>query len=163
MRRLGDHTSLETRIYLTGGATAVLIGWRESTVDVNLKMVPDRDDTLRAIPELKEELDINVELACPTDFIPALPGWESRSPFVAREGKIDWHHFDPYAQALSKIERNHARDAQDVEEMIRRGLVTPSALHAHFDRVRPELHRYPALDPASFAKRVDGWVRRFGG
>src|SRR6201999_1643214 len=31
-------------VYLTGGATAVLYGWRESTIDVDIKVVPDNDE-----------------------------------------------------------------------------------------------------------------------
>src|SRR5919108_467599 len=58
------------RVYFTGGATAVLVGWRQSTVDVDLALVPEADAVLRAIPELKEKLRVNVELASPADFIP---------------------------------------------------------------------------------------------
>jgi len=62
-RRLGELVERETRIYLTGGATAVLFGWRESTLDVDLKIVPESDEVFRAIPRLKEELRLNIELA----------------------------------------------------------------------------------------------------
>ena len=51
-RRLGQRTRQPATIYLAGGATAVLLGWRESTIDVDLKLVPDRDELLRLIPEL---------------------------------------------------------------------------------------------------------------
>ncbi len=33
-----------TRMYLTGGATAVLEGWRESTVDVDVRFELDLED-----------------------------------------------------------------------------------------------------------------------
>ncbi len=155
MHRLGAAVSKETRIYLTGGATAVLLGWRETTLDVDLKIVPESDDAFRAIPELKESLRINVELASPDLFIPAIPGWESRSPFVCREGRVDWHHYDPYAQALSKIERGHDRDAGDVRRMLAQGLVEPAALRAFFEMIRPDLVRYPAIHPPSFSRKVD--------
>jgi hypothetical protein len=36
-----------------GGATAILFGWRASTVDVDLCVVPERDAVFRAIPDLK--------------------------------------------------------------------------------------------------------------
>lgn len=42
MRTLGPAARSEGRVYLTGGATAVLYGWRESTIDVDIKVVPDR-------------------------------------------------------------------------------------------------------------------------
>ena len=62
--------------YLVGGATAVLTGWRSTTIDVDLKLVPEQDAVLRAIPRLKDELQINVELASPGDFIPLPEGWQ---------------------------------------------------------------------------------------
>jgi len=155
MRRLGPIPRTNTRIYLTGGATAVLLGWRESTIDIDIKMVPESDEVFRALAELKESLHINVELASPDHFIPPVPGWEDRSPFIAREGAIDWFHFDPYSQALSKIERGHEQDRADVREMLRRGLITPGLLREAFQKIKDGLIRYPALDPAAFARKLD--------
>lgn len=83
------------RLYLTGGATAVLEGWRDSTVDIDLRLEPETDELLRELPRLKETLGINIELASPLDFIPELPGWRERSPLVFREGNVDVHHFAP--------------------------------------------------------------------
>ena len=94
-------------------------------------------------------------MASPAHFIPELPGWEQRSPFIAREGKLSFHHYDLYAQALAKIERGHARDRQDVQEMLGRGLVDPQRLRELFAQIEPELYRYPALDPASFRRAVE--------
>lgn len=54
-RALGAAASKPSRIYVTGGVTAVLLGFRASTLDVDLKMVPESDDLLRAIPRLKED------------------------------------------------------------------------------------------------------------
>jgi hypothetical protein len=105
MRALGQAAKIEGRVYLTGGATAVLHGWRASTIDIDIKLVPDRDELLREIPRLKEDLNLNVELAAPSDFIPVPAGWEDRSPLIRREGKISFHHFEPVAQALAKAER----------------------------------------------------------
>jgi hypothetical protein len=51
---------------------------------------------------LKSELDLNVELASPADFIPPLPGWRERSRLIAREGALTFFHYDFYAQALAK-------------------------------------------------------------
>jgi hypothetical protein len=75
---------------------------------------------LRAVPELKESLSVNIELVSPAHFIPELPGWEGRCQFIAQRGPISFYHYDMYAQALSKLERRHARDLADVEEMKRR-------------------------------------------
>lgn len=74
-----------------------------------------------AIRDAKELLKLNIELACPDDFIPPLPDWESRSQFIVRFGSIDFCHYDFYAQALSKIARGHVRDLADVQSMFDHG------------------------------------------
>jgi len=155
MRELGRAVHVDGRVYLTGGATAVLHGWRETTIDVDIKLIPDRDEILREIPRLKEELSLNIELAAPSDFIPIPEGWEDRSPLIRTEGMLSFHHFDPVAQALSKAERGHDQDLQDVREMIARGLVNPAEALIQFEAIEPELYRFPAIDPASFCKAVD--------
>lgn len=155
MAALGREAETAGRVYLVGGASAVLIGWRATTLDVDLKLMPENDRLLRAIQKLKEELQINVELASPDHFIPVLPGWEERSPHVATEGKIAFHHYDFYAQALAKIERGHAQDALDVREMFKRNLIEPKQLFSLYERIEPELYRYPSLDPGAFRKAVE--------
>jgi hypothetical protein len=109
---------------------------------------------LRAIPRIKETLQINVKLACPADFIPVPPGWEDRSPFIASEGRLFFHHFDPYAQTLAKVERDHTQDVADVEEMERRGLVEPARAWQYFQAIEPDLYRFPAVDTRSFRRAV---------
>jgi hypothetical protein len=156
---VGRECRSDVRIYFAGGATAVLHGWRQSTVDVDLKIVPDSDPILQSIPKLKEELEINVELAAPDQFIPELPGWQDRSRFIRKAGAVSFHHYDLYSQALAKLERSHARDLDDVAEMARRGLIDRAQLLRHFGAIEPELYRYPALDPPSFRRAVEGFVR----
>lgn len=143
------------RVYFTGGATAVLHGWRPSTIDVDLKLVPECDPLLRALPRLKEELELNIELASPADFIPVRPGWEDRSPFIERIGGLSFFHFDLYAQALAKIERAHTQDVADVRTMLERGLIEPASGRAYFQAIEPELYRFPAIDAAAFRNAVD--------
>lgn len=142
------------RIYLTDGGTAVLEGWRGMTIDLDLKAAPEPAGWFEAIAALKESIDINVELASPDDFIPVVPGWQERSPLVMRQGNIEFYHYDPYAQALSKIERGHARDLADVESMLQRGLVTREQLWSLFLLIEPQLIRYPAIEPKAFRKAV---------
>ena len=159
MRHAGAAAKENTRIYLTGGASALLLEWRATTVDIDLRIEPDRGDILRAIPLLKEELQVNVELAAPDDFIPPLPGWRERSPFITREGLADFHHYDFYGQALSKLERGHGRDLTDVAAMTERGLIVPSQVLSYFELIEAELFRYPAIDPQAFRRAVERFVR----
>ncbi len=155
MREFGRAAPVEGRVYLTGGSTAVLKGWRDSTIDVDIKLIPDRDELLQVIPRLKRELDLNIELASPTDFIPVVPGWEERSPLIRVEEKLAFHHFDPVAQALSKAERGHEQDLRDIRELVAMGLVDPADARAHFAKIEPLLYRFPAIDPASFRDAVE--------
>jgi hypothetical protein len=161
MRALGRKSRSPARVYITGGASAVLFDRRESTIDIDLCFVPDRDELYRALPEIKESLNLNVELASPSDFIPPLPGWEDRSIFIGREGKLDFYHFDPYSQALSKIERGHSRDISDVEAMFANGLIDADKLLSLFHSIETQLYRYPAIDPAAFSRDVNTCVVRF--
>lgn len=154
MRALGERSRQNARVYFTGGVTAVLYGWRDTTIDIDLRFDPELDDLFRALPILKESLEINIELAAPSDFIPQLPGWEDRSQHIAREGKLDFYHYDPYSQALSKIERGHAQDLLDVAAMINEGLLDLPKLHSLFEAIEPDLYRYPAIDPETFADAV---------
>jgi hypothetical protein len=154
-RELARVTRTPVRLYLTGGSTAVLEGWRDTTIDVDLCFEPEADELLRALPSIKERLAINIELVSPPDFIPQLPGWRERSPVVLREGPIEVRHFDLYSQALSKIERGFQQDLDDVRTMIVRGLVDPSRLQELYRAIEPELYRYPAIDPDAFRRKLD--------
>lgn len=155
MRAAGGAAAREGICYLTGGATAVLIGWRATTIDVDIALDPEQDELLRELPKIKNELGINVELASPADFIPLPAEWEGRAVSVAREGALSFAHFDPYSQALAKLERGHAHDLEDVEAMKRLGLVEPARLRELFAEIEPELYRFPAINPLTFRAAVE--------
>jgi hypothetical protein len=158
MKALGSGVTEPTRVYLVGGASSVLLGWRDATIDVDLKLVPENDEVLRRLAALKERLQVNVELASPDDFIPQLPGWQERSRFIRQEGKLTFLHYDFYAQALAKIERGHQIDRSDVDDMIKAKLIEPSRLLELFSLIEDQMHRYPALDPVSFRRAVESVV-----
>lgn len=159
LRELAREADADAAVYLTGGATAVLLGWRESTIDADILIVPEHDSLYRALPRLKEELHLNVEIVSPAHFIPELPGWSERSLLIERVGNVSFYHYDPYSQALAKIERGHAKDLADVAQLLGRGLVEPQRLRELFEAIEPRLHRYPAVDPPSFRRRLDHVLR----
>jgi len=159
MRELGREAEGDVRLYFTGGATAVLLGWRMSTIDVDIKMEPESDRLFRALPGIKDKLEVNIELAAPDQFIPEIPGWKERSSFIAREGRLSFYHYDFYAQALSKIQRGHDQDLADVREMLARGLAEREELRQRFEQIEPQLYRYPAIDPKAFRRAVEEMVR----
>lgn len=155
MDALGQACRGSGRVYFTGGVTAVLLGWRDTTLDVDLKLDPEPEGIFNALPALKNELDLNIELAAPDQFVPPLPGWRERSQFIGLRGGIEFYHYDFYGQVLSKIERHHARDQADVRQMLMEGLVVRARLWELFRQIEPELVRYPAVDPAALRFRVE--------
>ena len=50
IKALGSAATTPVRIFLVGGATAVLLGWRESTIDVDIK----RDSDIRDVQEMTQ-------------------------------------------------------------------------------------------------------------
>lgn len=154
MERLGKRIKKNGRLYLAGGATAVLLDWRNTTIDIDIKPVPETDEIFQAIASLKNEIGVNIELASPGEFIPPLPGWEERSVFIGEHGSLQFFHYDLYAQALAKIERGHAQDQKDVHEMFSRGLIKKETLLSLFESIRPQLIRYPAIDSEEFGAKV---------
>jgi hypothetical protein len=84
-----------TRLYLTGGASQLLRGLRDATVDIDLTFEPESDELLRSMVRLKETLNVNVEIVSPAHFVPALPGWRDRCEFALQIGKLSVLHFDP--------------------------------------------------------------------
>jgi hypothetical protein len=103
-RELGRAVAPGTKMYLTGGATAVLEGWRKSTVDIDVRFEPDSDAALNRIGEIKERLAVDMELASPLDFLPPLDGWRERSIFRFREGNLEVFDF-----AAAAVRRNRGR------------------------------------------------------
>ena len=166
LRRLGEEAQGPGRVYLVGGASAVLVGWRETTVDVDLKLAPEPPGVFEAIARAKEALDMNVELAAPDDFIPPLPGWQERSPHLAQHGQVAFFHYDFYAQALAKIERAHQLDWADVRAMSERGLIEPRQLQSCSPPSRPTSRAIrPSMQPASptaCSRRPGRWTAAHG-
>ena len=68
MEALGRRASGPGAVYFTGGASAVLLGWRTATVDADLLLDPEPAGVFEAIAHIKDELSINIELASPADF-----------------------------------------------------------------------------------------------
>ena len=124
------------------------------TVDVDMRLEPDSGAVARAIPELKERLELSIEFASPLDFLPPLPGWRDRSRFVKQEGKLAVFEFDFYSQALAKIERGFETDLADVRSMIAEGLVDPKTMKELFDAIVDDCFRFPAVDVKTLAADV---------
>src|SRR5262249_23205112 len=119
MEQLARATQSPGKVYFTGGATAMLLGFREQTLDLDIKLDPEPKGAFEAIARLKNELDLNIELASPDNFIPAGPNWRARSRHIATIGQLEFFHYDFALQALSKLERGYAQDLDDAANFLR--------------------------------------------
>jgi len=161
MKELAAAARSPGKVYLTGGATALLLGFRDQTIDIDLRLDPEPGGVFEAIAQLKNRLDINVELASPADFIPAPPDWRERSRHVASHGQVEFYHYAFALQALAKLERGHEQDLGDVEDFLKGGYVSPSELRQTFRVIQPALVRYPAVDAEQFEKKVECFLRDY--
>jgi hypothetical protein len=84
---------------------------------------------------------ISIEEASPGAFIPLPEGAEGRAKHIGRYGLVDVYLFDPYSVALSKLERGHARDLEDVHLLLKAGILQPVKLRALFEDVSARLER----------------------
>jgi hypothetical protein len=158
MRELAEAVRSPGQIYFTGGATALLLGFRDQTIDIDLKLDPEPEGAFEAIASLKNRLNLNIELASPDDFIPRTPDWRERSRLITSIGKVRFYHYDFALQALAKLERGHTQDLDDVASLLRGGYVTAEELKSTFARIAPGLLRYPAIDPPQFQRKLDEFL-----
>jgi hypothetical protein len=160
MEELGKRATTPGTIYLTGGATALLLGIRNQTIDIDIKMDPEPGGVFEAINDLKNGLDLNIELASPDHFIPRLPGWQDRSVTIGTFSRVLFKHFDYYSQALSKIERGFDRDIGDVTAFCNLGLVDLGELERLALAIRADLIRYPAIDADDFYRKLTDFISK---
>jgi hypothetical protein len=145
------------RVFLVGGGTAILQGWRESTIDADL--YAEHDEIFRDIQQIKEQLEINVEFARPEDFVPPLAGSGDRHVFIRSIGNVGFYHYDPYAQVLSKIVRGFARDLDDARAFLAGGMVDAETFRALVYGIPEATYaKYPALSAAAVREAVDAFL-----
>ena len=147
------------RVCLLGGGTAVHMGWRRSSIDVDL--FSEQERVFRDIQKVKERLNMNIEFARPEDFVPPLKGSDDRHAFIDKIGSITFCHYDPYAQLLSKVVGGFQRDLEDAHHFIRGGLVDPGRLRSLVAAVPDSAYsRYPSLSRSAVEKAVDAFLAR---
>jgi len=153
------------RILLVGGTTMVYEGLRGKTLDIGVKLVVEpryHGELIRAIRDLKDELDVNVEEAAPDEFIPLPSGSDRRHEYVGRFGEIDGYHYDLYSTALSKIERGRTQDIEDVLDLLRAGRIRWEELSSFFDEILPAVGTAGLRqDPEAFRANFEHLERRF--
>ncbi len=145
------------RLFLVGGGTAVYLGWRRASIDVDF--FSEQEALFVNIQEIKERLNVNVELARPEDFVPPLAGSEDRHVFIERVGPISLYHYDPYAQLLSKVVRGFQRDMEDARAFLSRGMVEGERFRSLVRDIPDSAYaKYPRLSRRGVESAVDAFL-----
>jgi Nucleotidyltransferase of unknown function (DUF6036) len=132
------------RLYLTGGAALVHRGIRPGqTLDIDIQITIDPANLTAQIAQLKQKMNINIEFASPSDFIPLPAQWEARSEFINRYGQVDVFYLDWYSIALSKMQRANRQDVVDVQLLVRQGFVDVSELDLLYQDVLNKIGNPP--------------------
>ncbi len=159
MRELAGSAGKEGHydVYLVGGGTAVLNGWRESSVDADLYCA--RDDIFRDVEAIKERLRLNIELVRPEDFIPPLEGSGDRHVFIETVGRVSYYHYDPYAQLFSKVVRGFDRDMADARAFVSSGMVDVEQFRRLVWAIPDSAwSKYPRYSPGAVREAVDQFL-----
>jgi Nucleotidyltransferase of unknown function (DUF6036) len=145
------------RVYVVGGGTAVLSGWRPTSIDADF-FAPD-ESVFRDVQGIKERLNVNVEFARPEHFVPPLPDSEDRHVFIETVDRVSYYHYDPYAQVLSKIVRGFERDIDDARQFVRAGVVDAEKLRKLVQQIPPpEYAKYPNLSQDAVKQAVEDFL-----
>ena len=145
------------QVFLVGGGTAVLLGWRRASLDVDL--FAEDEAVFRDVQGIKERLHVNVEFVRPEHSVPPLRGSEARHVFLDTVGRVSFLHYDPYAQMLSKVVRGFERDLEDARSFVRSGMVDPAALRALVRAIpHAEYARYPSLSRRAVEHAVEAFL-----
>ena len=148
------------RVFIVGGGTAVHLGWRESTIDAEL--YSDDESVFHDVQAIKERLQLNIEFARPEQFVPPLAGSEDRHVFIKTVGKVNFYHYDPCAQLLSKLVRGFNRDMEDARNFVAAGMVDLKRFRSLVRGIpEREFARYPALSREALDDAVDDFLTRF--
>lgn len=151
--KVGELVKVPMTIYFSGGATAVMFDIRETTIDVDIRFEPDDMQMYKAIQVLKEKLNMNIELASPLDFIPALPQWKERSIFITSSNKVNFYHCDLYSQIISKVQRGWKQDVSDAKGFLKNNVDT-KLLKELFYSVKPDFIKFPAVNVNELEKKL---------
>jgi hypothetical protein len=164
LRALARTVRSPLRFYLVGGSVLVDLGLRTATLDVDYVARADDPRALsdfeRQLPVLKEQLDINVEPASPTDFMPVAANALDRSRYIRSYGRVAVYHYHYASLALAKVARAAERDLGDVELLMRTGVVSWEDVERAWADARSQETGWLRHTPAQVEERMVAMRRR---
>jgi hypothetical protein len=156
--RYGDAGTL----YLLGGSALCMLGSPRETrdVDYTFEVAPEATPRFRAaLAEVAAELRLDLENVPIAEFIPLPPEAAERRRPLGRHRQLDVYIFDPYTIALSKIARGFEADIEDVEFLLRTGVIEFAELERLFGAILPKAPQAD-IDPKEFRAYFEEIRRR---
>lgn len=91
--------------------------------------------------------------------MPPLERSTERHVFIERVRDVEFYHYDPYAQLLSKVVRGFRKDVLDAERFVTSGMVEPSRFRGLVEAVPDSAYsRYPNLSRAAAEGAVEDFL-----
>jgi hypothetical protein len=157
LQELGKRYTAPAALYLVGGGALLLLDSPRGTLDVDYvgHDMPSRWNELqRVIDALGNEMGIKIEAVPLDDMIPLPLNSAQRHLPVGAFGSIQVYIFDPYAIALSKLDRGNESDMQDIVFLIRRNYIYLDELDLVLRAAIPSANQFD-MNPKQMQKNLD--------
>lgn len=140
---LGERLPPASRLTLIGGAALALLGSSRPTLDLDFIGDDLHPSKLhRAVQDLARQFHIQAEAVPLERFVPLPPGSEQRTIRIGQFGNLEVFVADPYAIALSKLDRGLDTDLDDLLFLLNNGYVTLEELERLLDWVLPQARAF---------------------
>ncbi len=157
LQELGKRYTKPAVLYIVGGGALLLLDSPRRTLDIDYvgHDMPIRWTELqRAIDALANEMGLKVEAVPLDDMIPLPMNFAERHVTVGKYGNIQVYVFDPYAIALSKLDRGNESDLADIVFLIERNYINPNVLEQALRNAAPRAGEFD-LNPRQMDKNLD--------
>jgi hypothetical protein len=167
LRILGQRLHYPIRLYLVGGSIIVDLGLREATLDVDYVAEADDPRALEEfehiVPQLKNELRINVEPASPADFLPVPANVLAQSAHVRSYGNVHVYYYDLPSTVISKAARGAERDLADIAALVTAGIVSWAEIESRWREIRASPRGWLRHNPDDVERRLHSLRERIEG
>ncbi len=143
LAEMGRRMEAPARLYLLGGSALLLLGNPRPTLDIDyLGEDINKTNWQNDLDQLGCEMHINLDPVPLHQFIPIPTGASERHIFYQLFGLLEVYIYDPYAIAISKIERGFDTDISDVVFLIQAGLIELNKLEEMLSNALKQSREY---------------------
>lgn len=134
-QQVGERLATDAQLYLLGGSSLALLGYERPTYDVDFVGTEDASTPLRTLlNSVAQQMHIEIEPVPIAEFIPLSPDSDKRHVMIGQFGRLTVSVLDPYAIALSKLERGFDLDIDDIFFLLQRNYITLPLLQTELAR-----------------------------